>query len=168
MIAGRRASQVPCARHGTQRGLTLVETAVTVAIGALLAMLGASFASTWTHNAQVSQAQTAIQHAYSAAKALALQNPNRQTMNGAAAVLCFTSGAVAVYPGSACNGTASWQASIPAGVSVLFGSPTYTVAPSCIALDNAGAPTNSATSCTTALTYKISKESAYALSSTLY
>lgn len=159
---------LPAGRPSRQRGLTLIETAITLTISALLVALGASFASTWTHNAQVSQAQTAVQHAYSATKALALQNPNGQTMNSAAAILCFSSGAVAVYPGSACSGTAVWQAAIPSGVSILFGSPTPNTAPSCIALDNAGSPTSSATACTTTLKYLISKQSAYAVPSTLY
>ena len=160
-------------RHGRrrlrQRGLTLLETAITLTISALLVALGASFATSWTHNAQISQAQTAVQHAYSATKALALQNPTRQQMNSAAAVLCFASSAVSVYAGSACSGTAVWQAALPAGVNVLFGAPTPNATPSCIALDNVGAPTTSgATTCTTTLDYRISKQTAYAISSTLY
>lgn len=158
-----------CNRPGGSHGFSLIEMMVTMAVMAIMCVAAVPFSFTWADNANLSQAQASLQHGFSVTKALALENPTGQVLSNAAAILCFNSGQLTVYTGAACSGTSVWQATLPSGVTVLFGSPTPNATPACIALTNTGAPTSgSGATCTTVFTYSMSKGSAYVLQRTLY
>ena len=151
-------------RCNAQRGLTLIELAVVLFMAALVALMAAPFGVTWANNAKVKQAQTFLQHGFSVAKSLALQNPTQAVLSQPAAVLCLSNGQLSVYPGGTCGaGLLSWQASLPSGVQVKFGS----AALSCITVNNSGAPVATAACTTTNLAYSVTKGTA-TLSASLY
>ena len=159
----------PTPARPPRRGLTLVELLVTLAITAAMMLLAVAFGIAWTNGAQVVRSRAMLQGAFSVAKSVALQNPAQQILGNTAAVFCFSSGTVNVYAGGSCSGTASWQGSLPSGVSVSFGGAATAAATACIALTNTGtAVTGAGTNCVTNPSFRITKGPAYVAQGSFY
>ena len=63
----------------SQRGFTLVELLVTLAITCFLLLASAPFLNDWTYSRQVKDANSKLRSAYVQARAMALRNPNAVT-----------------------------------------------------------------------------------------
>lgn len=155
----------PRSRH---TGFTLVELMVTLLLAAVLVGVGAPLGMRWADSASVTSAQAQLQHGFSIARALALQNAGQSALTlGAspAAVMCVDDASVRVYVGSACGGSASWSGGLGQGLAVrLGGSGASATASSsnivCLPLSAAGLLTAGASGCgsvASSTTYTISK-----------
>lgn len=105
-----------------QRGLTLVELAVVLALTALLALAVASIGGNWSDRSRGLLAVSTLQRAYSAAQSLALQNHAGVSMGGASATLCVANATAKVVSGSDCTAQPIWNASLGTGTNVSLGS----------------------------------------------
>lgn len=148
MVTGRRA------RWGA-RGLTLIELLVTLVV--FLAILAASLAlgKGWLDANNVTKGQGLVQQGYSIAKTYAMQNPNAQTGDSPAAMLCLSGGVFSVYLGGACSGAAVWTGAMPSNTTVTANAAT----PSCFAFTNQGRSTAGGASCSTATSYTVTSGS---------
>ena len=72
-------------RH--ERGLTLIELMVTLAVLAFLMLLGVTLGSDWVHSARTQQARSDLEQGWGLAKALALRNPCQVVSEEASAYL---------------------------------------------------------------------------------
>lgn len=136
-------------RSSFQRGITLIEMMVVVALVGILAVMAIQFGSGWTNNARVTQTQAALQHAYSSAKSAALQNPLGVSGDDVSASLCVGTGRVTVVTGSNCTAKAIWSELLPNGAAARIGSDGKAT---CVALNNTGLPVDAA-GCTTDSAY---------------
>ncbi|MCV2366030.1 prepilin-type N-terminal cleavage/methylation domain-containing protein [Paucibacter sp. DJ1R-11] len=141
---------------GLQRGVSLIEMMVTVAVMMLLALAAAPFTSSWGSQASVRQTQTLLMQGMSQLKALALRNP-AATSATAAAVLVAVPGQLCVRQGIPATldcSAVSWTSVPPASIKL------NNATSQCVALDSSGSPvaaTVGATVCGTALSFEVSK-----------
>ena len=68
-----------------QRGFTLVELLVTLAITSFLLLASAPYLNDWTYSRQVKDANSKLRSAFGQARAMALRNPNAVKGNAAVA-----------------------------------------------------------------------------------
>lgn len=144
----------------SQRGLTLIEMMVVIAIVGILAAMAVQIGVHWINTSKVSYGQSTLQHAYSTAKSVALQNHHAKKSNEISASMCIDHYAdapdrVKVVLGSDCAATAVWTGLLDKGVSVGVGANTSKVTGvTCVGLGSAGVPLPLANSdCVTALSY---------------
>lgn len=142
----------------SQRGLTLIEMMVVIAIVGILAAMAVQIGVHWINTSKVSYGQSTLQHAYSTAKSVALQNHHAKKSNEISASMCIDHYAdapdrVKVVLGSDCAATAVWTGLLDKGVSVGVGANTSKVTGvTCVGLGSAGVPLPLA-NCVTALSY---------------
>lgn len=142
-------------RHRRAAGLTLIELLVAMAV--FLAIVAASLAlgKGWLDANNVAKGRGLVQQGYSVAKTYAMQNPNAQTGNAPAAVLCLSGGVFSVYLGGSCSGTAIWTGAMPNNTTVTANAAT----PACFAFTNQGRSTAGSASCSTATSYTVTSGS---------
>jgi prepilin-type N-terminal cleavage/methylation domain-containing protein len=141
------------------KGVTLIELMVGIAIIAILLAAGTPLAIGWINSSKMQQTVSVIKQGMTIAKSKSLQNPSAAKGNELSSVLIAKDAELCVYdkkPASmACNLTGVvWKATTP-GTFLLNGAN-----PQCIALNNAGmavSDTIGTTVCGTALTYSASK-----------
>ena len=75
-----------------QRGFTLLELLVTLAIASLVLLACAPYLSDWTYSRQIKDANSKLASAYGLAKALALRNPDAVPSTSAAAGIKVVTG----------------------------------------------------------------------------
>ncbi|MES2715720.1 MAG: type II secretion system protein [Pseudomonadota bacterium] len=165
-VTGCDEPQARVARRA--HGWTLVELAVVLGVAALLLASVGPMGVAWVDNAKSLNARATLQTGFSAARALALQNPGGITLNGPAAILCLAgSGSVRVYVGGSCpgSGAAVWQGSMPSGTQLTIGGVLW---PPCISLNNRGQPMAGASGCSTNLQFTLTVGQANVANTTLY
>ncbi len=141
-----------------QRGVSVIEMMVTVAIMMLLAMAVAPFSVAWGNQAAVRQTHSLLNQAMSQMKSTALRNPTAASAT-AAAVLVSIPGKLCVregLPGALDCSVFNWSAVPPAAIK-LNGANSQ-----CIALDSAGlalSATVGGVACGTAMSFNIAKGS---------
>lgn len=75
--------------HQAQRGFTLIELMITIAVLALLLFIGSALTSAWIDRSQVNNGLSSLKNAVSQAKSAALRNTNDQPTEHPAASVCF-------------------------------------------------------------------------------
>jgi prepilin-type N-terminal cleavage/methylation domain-containing protein len=140
-----------------QRGLSLVELMVALAIAMLLAMVGTALNTAWADQSAVRQSDALLRQAMGELKALALRNAEGRPMGDAAAVLLHQPGRLCVHSGNpaaaSCEG-ARWQASPRASIQLAEQDE------GCLAMDSSGRVIDAqigATACGSALDYRIQR-----------
>lgn len=132
-----------------QQGLTLIELMVVITLLGILAGMGAQLGGAWLNSAKVSKGQATLQHAFSAAKSAALQNPQARTAQEVAAALCLGSSAVFTVLGEDCTSPSIWSGRLDTGVSVQLGA-----GQTCVGLSSTGVPVIG-TNCGTSVDYTV-------------
>ncbi|MBZ8141737.1 hypothetical protein CLD22_17750 [Rubrivivax gelatinosus] len=148
-----KAAAAPAPRR--QRGLTLVEMMIALALMAMLALMVAQLGSSWTDNARLTRVQALFQQAYDSTKSAALQNNLARARGEGAASLCIAAGSFSVVLGDDCSAHPIWSFAHDAGTGVELADGS-----TCIALDSAGIAVP-ATDCSTDLRYSITTGSAH-------
>ena len=131
-------------------GFTLVELMVTIAILVLLLLTSLPFTASWIHSARANEAKAKIIQGHGLAKALALRNPNKALVPGAAAglkldglMLYVCSGNPAAETCGAGKSAVTWQAVLLDNTEVSIGGATGTS--QTLSIDNTGLPLSVAT-----------------------
>lgn len=152
--------------RAAQRGVSLIEMMVTIAIMMLLALAVAPFSASWGAQAYMRQSQTLLMQGMSQLKAIALRNPSASSA-GASAVMISIPGKLCVASGVPaalnCN-SAAWTSDPPASIQVNGANSQ------CVALDSAGMPVAAnvnGTVCGTTLSFRVSRGSETPLDGTL-
>lgn len=81
----------------SQKGLSLIELMVAIAVFSILAMAGAAFTGSWSNSNRVYDAENQIYQGFSLAKAQALRNEFAIVDGKAAATLCLTDATLSVH-----------------------------------------------------------------------
>lgn len=105
-------------------GFSLVELAITLAILALLLLVGASLTTTWVQRAKVGEAKSKLLQAYGSAVAVAQRNAVGIALPGVAAAVKVVGQNLMVCSGKATDCTAqvsTWKAELPSNTSVSIG-----------------------------------------------
>src|SRR5690554_3381020 len=104
----------------SQRGFSLVELMIVLALLGFLLMLAVPLTNSWSASAKLRDAENLLQQGVGRSKALAQRNTLGVTGNQAAAHLCLdsTTAKIELYPADSCNGSVIWSAQLPAGVSI--------------------------------------------------
>lgn len=137
----------------SQRGVTLIELLVAIAILGMLMLVGVPLTASWIHGAQVSNAKSRLAQAYGLAKALSLRNPAKAQEANAAASLVIDSEQNAIYvcsgAASTCNSTSStktWQTTVASGIAITYQPASGSAATlASIEFSNTGTPSIGAT-----------------------
>lgn len=157
-----RADQVSCVT--SQRGYSLVEVMVVLAVTLVLALVVAPLSGSWGASAAVRQTDASLQQGMSTLKSFALMNAGGVTTGGPTAVMVVTATQVCVHrriPASySCQG-ADWNQSLSTAIT-LGGTAITGTAKTCVALDNAaqrqaGPISGWSGSCLTDLSYTLTK-----------
>lgn len=150
-----------------QRGMTLIELMIVVAILAVLIMAVAPFTGSWVDRARVTQSQGILEQAIGQARSAALRNPAAVSGNAPASMLCSTNNKVLLFVPVAtdtsltCPDTTPpsqpWSNDIPTPVTLKHASVTW----SCSCFNNKGMLTRegSCTSCSNSLVLLITSGS---------
>lgn len=131
-----------------QRGVSLIELTITVAVMSTMLMLGAPLTQGWVNSTRAQDAQGLLAQGIAQAKALALRNAGGVGSAGAAATLCIDSTSVRVFSALPCSSTndPEWQATLPDNVSIVDSTDE---AVDCLAFNNRGLPVEGADDCPT-------------------
>lgn len=144
--------------HGLhQRGYTLVELIIAMALLTLLVVGGTTLGRSWVTSSHATNAENQLLQGYKLTRATALINKNAVTGTTAAASLTIGSGTISVTDSS--NSTI-YRVSLPADTTV-----TLTCG-STLALNNNAVPT--AAACQSSLAYTISVTGGSNVTGTLY
>ncbi|QSX32185.1 type II secretion system protein [Shewanella avicenniae] len=142
-----------------QRGLSLVEMMVTVAVAGILALYGGSLTASWLGKQQLQATQEVLQQGYAKARSVALTHGANGASNSAS-LLLLTNKQLCVQNGdyTALNCTdALWQAQLAVDSITIAQQQT-----ACIAFNSAGLPSSgvvNSQNCATSTQYSISKGS---------
>lgn len=122
----------------SQRGFSLVELMIVLALLGFLLMLAVPLTNSWSASAKLRDAENLLQQGVGRSKALAQRNTLGVTGNQAAAHLCLdsTTAKIELYPADSCNGSVIWSAQLPAGVSIKNNETPF----NCLAISNRGLP----------------------------
>lgn len=127
-----------------ERGFSLIELVVTLAILAILLLMAVPFTTSWVQSARVNDAKSKLLQSYELARALAQRNPNDTRapavaagikVDGETLLVCLgnpASTATCVKDASAVK----WWSALPAGTTVVVGTAGNTT----LGLDNTGLP----------------------------
>ncbi|WP_018416134.1 prepilin-type N-terminal cleavage/methylation domain-containing protein [Teredinibacter turnerae] len=131
-----------------QRGLSLIELMVVIAIFSLLTMAGLSFSTNWSTINRLNAAEHDLYHSYSLAKSQALRNAFAVSGGQAATALCFGNDTMTVHTAQAsgpasCDSTPVWSADLGALVTVEANG----VAVACLCVSNHGRITQVGAAC---------------------
>jgi prepilin-type N-terminal cleavage/methylation domain-containing protein len=126
-----------------QRGVTLIELAIAMALFAIIAAMAAPYTVSWIDSGRVQNAGDLLDQAYRQAEALALRNPNAVIGTNPAAGIRLQNGILLVCAGDPSNvactdGGANtvWRSDLPAGVAITVNGAALTV----LGIDSFGNP----------------------------
>lgn len=146
-----------------QRGMTLIELMIVVALVAILAMALSPFTARWVDSARLTQSQGIMEQAIGQARASALRNPAAISGNAPASMLCSTANTIVLYVPIASDTSLScpdttppsqpWSNAVPAPVTFKQNTATW----SCTCFNNKGLLTQqgSCANCSNSLTFLI-------------
>lgn len=123
----------------SQRGFSLIELMIVLALLGFLLMLAVPFTNTWSANAKLRDAENLLQQGVGRVKALAQRNAlGISGSEKVAARLCLdrATAKLELYPADTCSGTTAWSAQLPTVVSIKNGGTLF----SCLAMSNRGLP----------------------------
>ena len=122
----------------SERGFSLVELMVVLALLGFLLMLVVPFTSTWSANAKLRDAENLLHQGVGRVKALAQRNNLGIKGSEVAARLCLDNATakLEVYPADTCSGTTAWSAQLPTAISIKNDGALF----SCLAMSNRGLP----------------------------
>ena len=131
-----------------QRGLSLIELMVTLAISGLLMVSAGNLTSSWIASSRVNSALAVMTQGVARARAIALRNPGGVANGSSAAILCVSNGTVRLFaatrsPQAAASCQSSgglWTAALGNSASVQVNGSALT----CLAFSNRGMPINPA------------------------
>ncbi len=138
-----------------ERGFSLVELMIILAITALLATAAAPLTSGWVRDAELTEVRGSLTQAFGRAKAASLRNFRGAQSNAPVAAICLANNTVTVREGTSTNapscsantGTLVWQNPLDSNVTITSSGSAV----SCLCFDNRGLLTNNAcASCSTA------------------
>jgi prepilin-type N-terminal cleavage/methylation domain-containing protein len=142
-------------RNPANKGLSLIELMLVIALLAILAVIAAPFALGWSYGASTLDAKGKLVFGYSKAKAVALRNPTNALHGVASAGLAvLTDGmttTVLVCSGSssACtptSGSLQWSATYPGAITTTVGGTTVASAVTAhLDIDSRGIPLSATT-----------------------
>lgn len=137
----------------SQRGFSLIELLVSLALLAFFITLAVPFTNTWSNNTKLHEAESLLRQGVGRAKALAQRNELGITGSQTAAILCqdSTTAVLKLYQAATCTGTPVWSAQLPTAVNITNGETLF----SCLAISNRGLPVAS-NSCNVTSTYTLS------------
>lgn len=145
------------------RGFTLIELMITIAVFALLLAIGAPLTRAWSDSAHQREAASLLQQGLSRAKATALRNVGGVLNPEPAAVLCHSGQTLMLFQldkGQSVDCTAVkgslWSAVLPGSASLQSQGSEM----SCVAFDNRGLPVSGSSCATTTLQVLAGNESA--------
>jgi type IV pilus assembly protein PilA len=147
-----------------QRGFTLIEVMIVLAIFSLIVIVAAPLSGSWVREANMTESEGQLTQAVGRAKAAALRNKMGATGNAPASAVCLsntklltvregTSAGVAPHCTTP-TGDQLWQAQVNASITVQANS----AALSCMCFTNKGTLTNdgNCATCSTSTTFTIS------------
>ncbi|NKF21178.1 pilus assembly FimT family protein [Solimonas marina] len=148
------------------RGFSLIEMMVVIAIISMLTMLGVPLTSNWVASAQLRETQAALAQGIARAKAISLRNPGAVGDDVAAAILCRSNDQLRLITaadadGATCSDTTQWSAALSTQTTIEAGGGAF----SCVAFDNRGLTLNPSVAgsgsdhCLTSLDFTLSKAS---------
>ncbi len=130
------------------RGFTLIELMITIAVFGLLLLVGVPLTQSWTNSGYQRDAAGLLKQGISRAKSIALRNQGAVQDTAPAAVLCRSGQSLKLYSLSAaidCTATTPiWSTSLPSAAVIQTGGVDLV----CIAFNNRGFAVSSG-SCTT-------------------
>lgn len=151
----------------SQRGFSLIELLVVLALLGFLLSLAVPFASSWSNQSKLQDAAQLLQQGIGRTKALALRNEYgiRPRLEGnirvdkTVAILCLasTTPRLNIYTATmsaeaaTCSGTAAWSAELPQALAITNADKNFT----CLALNSRGLPIN-INNCSTKSEYTLS------------
>jgi prepilin-type N-terminal cleavage/methylation domain-containing protein len=122
----------------TQRGVTLIELVVGIAIMAAVMLTAVPLTSSWVDSSIVTETKASLQKAFSKTKTISLENSAHITDGTAAAYMCVLSGVVYVHSISqgTCGINPIWKTVIKGNVALSVSGASF----NCIGLNNIGLP----------------------------
>ena len=123
----------------SQRGFSLIELLVSLALLAFFITLAVPVTNTWSNNTKLHEAESLLRQGVGRAKALAQRNELGITGSQTAAILCqdSTTAVLTLYQAATCTGTPVWSAQLPTAVNITNGQTPF----SClVAISNRGLP----------------------------
>ncbi|MBD8495544.1 prepilin-type N-terminal cleavage/methylation domain-containing protein [Pseudomonas syringae] len=146
------------------RGFTLIELMITLAVFSLMVTMGAQLTRSWVDSARQRDVAGLLKQGISRAKATALRNPGGALNSWPAAALCRSGQVLKLYSVTDqasinCASTSNilWQASLPGAATIQAGGTDI----SCVAFNSRGLPVNGSASCTTStISVTVGNESA--------
>lgn len=146
-----------------QKGFTLIEIMIVIAMIALLALATMPMGGSWLRSADLQRTEGQLLEAIGRAKAGALRNPSGTIGDDPVMAICLDSTLLQVLQGSGgsppdCSGTIGaqiWKADLDPGVTITeVGTNGATI--TCACFNNKGLlTTNSCTSCTSSTTFTL-------------
>lgn len=146
-----------------QRGFSLIELMVTLAVLGILLVVGVPLTKAWSDSAYQREAAGLLQQGVSRAKATALRNEGGVQSSAPAAVLCYSNQVLKLFTltkGQSidCSSTSDslWSATLPGTTGVKSQGNNFT----CVAFDNRGLVVTGTACSTTTLQVTVGSESA--------
>lgn len=158
-----------------QRGFTLIEVMIVIAIFSLIILVAAPISGGWVRDADLLTTESQLTEAVGRAKAASLRNARSATGENPAAVVCRSNtnlltvmeGTTAAAPSCTPTGTQVWQAQMKSNITVQVNSAAF----NCLCFNNKGAITTAApctSSCATSTTFSLDAEGIDPLNVAIY
>ncbi len=135
-----------------QKGMTLIELIIVIALLAILAAAAAPFTTKWVESARITETHGILEQAVGQARAAALRNPTALSGDTPASKICNDSTGVHIVLPIASNSVLDcasppaqpWLNKLPLNTTIKQGANDW----SCACFNNRGLLTNSTASCT--------------------